>query len=506
MSYLRPLAASALVLGFSGTAALADLTADQVWQDWTTYLEDFGYRITAEESRSDDTLTIRDLAMEMTLPEAEGAVSMRMGQMELVENGDGTVTVVLPETLPIAIAAADDEAQQVTMTLEMTHEALEMVVSGTAEAMEYSYDAAALTMALTDLQAGEETPEIRAAQIRLENLSGTSRTALGEMTRAVQQNMTAGPVTYDLDFTDPTEGGTLVFSGSLANASFAGTGAIPERFDSNDIAAALRDGFRFDSQMEYETGSTVYRFEDDGDVLEGANSSDSGTLTSSIGPDGLSYGGAGEGVTMAISASDMPFPVDLSMARMAFDIAMPVIESEAMQDYALGLELAEFTMPDQLWSLFDPGAQLPRDPATLLIDLSGKGRLFFDLLDPEQVANMEGSETAPGEVESLTLHDLTLDLAGATLTGEGAFTFDATDTESFGGAPAPEGALDLRLVGGNGLLDKLITMGLVPQDQATGVRMMMGLFARPGPGEDELVSKIEVTEEGQVLANGQRIK
>jgi hypothetical protein len=166
----------------------------------------------------------------------------------------------------------------------------------------------------------------------------------------------------------------------------------------------------------------------------------------------------------------------------------------------------EFTLPDQLWSMFDPGAQLPRDPATLLIDLSGKGRLFFDLLDPEQVERMEDSETAPGEVESLTLHDLTLDVAGATLTGEGAFTFDQSDTESFGGAPAPEGALDLRLVGGNGLLDKLIAMGLVPQDQATGVRMMMGLFARPGPGEDELVSKIEVTEDGQVLANGQRIK
>ena len=222
--------------------------------------------------------------MEMALPEAEGAVSMRMEQVEFVENGDGTVSVVLPETLPIALAASDDEAQQVTMTLEMTHEALEMVVSGTAEAMEYTYDADAVTMALTDLQAGEETPEIRAAQIRMEDLSGTSQTALGETTRAVQQNMSAGPVTYDLDFTDPGEGGTLVFSGSLARATFAGAGTIPETFDSNDIAAALRDGFRFDSRMDYETGSTVYRFEDAGDVLEGANSSDSGTLTTAIGP------------------------------------------------------------------------------------------------------------------------------------------------------------------------------------------------------------------------------
>ncbi|WP_297772242.1 DUF2125 domain-containing protein [uncultured Roseovarius sp.] len=506
MSVFRSLAVSALVIAFSGSAALADLSADQVWQDWKAYLEDLGYRVDSDESRSGETLTIRDLAMEIALPEDQGAVSMRMGQVEFVENGDGTVSVVLPETIPIAIAASDDEAQQVTATMEVTHTALEMVVSGTRDAMEYDYDAEAVTMALTELQAGDETPEIRAAQIRLENLSGKSQTALGEAARTVQQNMTAGPVTYDLDFTDPTEGGTLVFSGSLARANFAGAGTIPDSFDAEDIAAALRDGFQFDSRMEYETGSTAYRFEDAGDVLEGTNSSESGSLKTSIGPDGLRYGGAGDGVKMAISASDMPFPVNLSMARMAFDIAMPVIESEAMQDYALGLEFSEFTMPEQLWSMFDPGAQLPRDPATLLIDLSGKGRLFFDLLDPEQVANIEGNEAAPGEVESLTLHDLTLELAGAKLTGEGAFTFDATDTTSFGGAPAPEGALDLRLVGGNGLLDQLITMGLVPQDQATGVRMMMGLFARPGPGEDELVSKIEVTEDGQVLANGQRIK
>jgi hypothetical protein len=36
--------------------------------------------------------------------------------------------------------------------------------------------------------------------------------------------------------------------------------------------------------------------------------------------------------------------------------------------------------------------------------------------------------------------------------------------------------------------------------------MMMGLFARPGGGEDELVSTIEINEEGHVLANGQRIQ
>ena len=72
--------------------------------------------------------------------------------------------------------------------------------------------------------------------------------------------------------------------------------------------------------------------------------------------------------------------------------------------------------------------------------------------------------------------------------------------------PKPVGAVDLSLSGGNGLLDKLIAMGLFPQEQAMGVRMMMGLFAVPGDAPDTLNSKIEFTQDGQILANGQRIK
>jgi hypothetical protein len=298
----------------------------------------------------------------------------------------------------------------------------------------------------------------------------------------------------------------MALSGSMAQVVFAGDATIPDSFESDDVAAALSEGFRFASSVEYETGRTAYRFEDAGDVLEGTQSSARGRLDTSMGPDGLSYGAGGEDVTMAVSSSDLPFPVNLNIARLGFDVTMPVIESEAMQEYGVNLELSEFTMSDQLWSMIDPAAQLPRDPATLRVDLDGTGRLFFNLLDPAEVEGLEGRDSIPGEVESLTLNELTLELAGASLSGEGAFTFDSDDLESFGGAPAPEGTLDLRLVGGNALLDTLVAMGLVPADQASGMRMMMGLFATPGDGEDELVSKIEVTGDGQVLANGQRLK
>jgi hypothetical protein len=73
------------------------------------------------------------------------------------------------------------------------------------------------------------------------------------------------------------------------------------------------------------------------------------------------------------------------------------------------------------------------------------------------------------------------------------------------GMPMPLGAIDLKLVGANGLMDKLVTMGLMPQDQAMFARMMMGLYAVPA-GEDEMTSKIEFKEGGEILANGQRIQ
>ena len=49
-------------------------------------------------------------------------------------------------------------------------------------------------------------------------------------------------------------------------------------------------------------------------------------------------------------------------------------------------------------------------------------------------------------------------------------------------------------------------MGYLPEDQAMGMRMMMGMFAVPGDGEDVLTSTIQVKPDGQILANGQRLR
>jgi hypothetical protein len=172
----------------------------------------------------------------------------------------------------------------------------------------------------------------------------------------------------------------------------------------------------------------------------------------------------------------------------------------------MGLTLSDFTMSEALWSIFDPAAQLPRDPATVALDLTGKARVLFDFLDPAVAASLEQSGEAPVELNALTINKLLVSLVGTSLSGSGAFTFDNSDLATFDGIPRPAGQIDLKLVGANALLDKLIAMGFVADEEAMGARMMMGMLAVPGEDPDTLNSKLEINNQGHVLANGQRIK
>jgi len=114
-------------------------------------------------------------------------------------------------------------------------------------------------------------------------------------------------------------------------------------------------------------------------------------------------------------------------------------------------------------------------------------------------------DAPPGEIHALDVTELRASVAGAELTGAGAFTFDNTDLTTFAGAPAPTGKIDLKLVGGNTLLDSLVAMSLLTADDANGARMMMSMFANPGAGPDEMTSTLEFKDKG-FFANGQQLQ
>ncbi|OAN77169.1 hypothetical protein A8B82_13280 [Sulfitobacter sp. EhC04] len=489
------------------SAAWADLTPTQVWGDWRQYMEGMGYGISASENEAGGNLTVSDLTLDMPMPDEGGAVTMTMGTFEFVANGDGSVAIVMPATLPMAISATGSETDPgFTMNLDYTQSDHTMTVSGTPESMTYAYDAGTIGLKLTELIVDGKSYGEENAKIDVVATDFTSRTTMtiGDM-RSYEQTGQIGGVTYDLFVHNPEQTGQLAMVGSMSELTLEGGGMIPrDNLDASDMAAMIAAGFDVSGNITFGAGNTDINFQDEteGDFAA-TTSSQGGDLSVEMGPGGIAYAGSQKDTKMNIKVADLPFPIDLSMARSGFKLEAPVVKSDDPQDFAFGITLGDFVMSDMIWGIFDPTGQLPRDPATVELDLSGQAKLLVDYMDPEAAANLAGP---PGEVNALTVNTLVVDAAGARLEGQGDVIFDNTDQTTFPGMPKPVGAVDLSLVGGNGLMDKLVAMGLLPEEQAMGARMMMGLFAVPGTEPDTLSSKIEFTEDGQVLANGQRIK
>lgn len=507
MTTFRNIATPSVALGIfmTGSAAFADVTAQQVWGDWKDYFSGFGYQVTSNENQSGDTLTVSDIAMELQVPDDAGTVVMTIGEMSFSNNSDGTVDVSIPPNMPINFDVNVEKGEDVSGRLDYVTKGFAMNVSGDPAKMTHNFSAANIAVSLAELIVEGAPVDIGNVSVNMANMTGTKVTEKGNLNR-VTQNMNIGAVQYDIDVTDPAGQGGVVMKGTLDSMSFDGISNFPIEMNTQDMAAMLAAGFEVDGGIRYENGTSEFEFNDQGNVVQGNSSSGGGALDVVINADQLHYKGTASDVQLNLAGNEIPLPINLAMAESGFNLMMPVSKGDGEQDFAFGFTMGDFTMSDMIWSIFDPTKQLPRDPATIALDLTGKAKLFFDLMDPEQMAKVEQNGDAPGELNALNLHSLVVSAAGAELTGEGAFTFDNSDTTTFDGMPAPTGAIDLKLVGGNGLLDRLIAMGLLPEDQAMGARMMMGLFAVPGDGEDTLNSKIEVTGDGQVKANGQRLK
>ncbi|MEO9576565.1 MAG: DUF2125 domain-containing protein [Tateyamaria sp.] len=500
---------TALAFCLPGTAALADLTGADVWSDWKDYMTSAGYEVTASTATSGETLTVSDLNMSMQFAEdeAEGAASISMGTLRFVEQGDGSVSIELPAQTSIDVTMTPETGEVATFSIDFDQTDPVMSATGEPGNLTYDYTASASTLAMSGLTVnGVPVPaDIAKVSIAMSDLAYTVKTTVGDM-RTIAQDMSVAGVSYDVAFTEPEGEGTFKLVGAMQGIAMDGNGALPLDSDPQDMNAMLSSGLDFDGTFTSTGGNYELSFSGPDGSGTANSTSEGGEISIAMDTNGLSYGIQQRNVDYNMLITEFPLPLSISAAQIGTTLMMPLQKSPDPQDFGLEVLLSDFTMSDMIWGLFDPSGQLPRDPASLLVDLSGQAKVLFNFLDPTQAAILEETGATPGELNALTLNALELDAAGAKLTGEGSFTFDNSDLVTFDGMPRPLGGINLNLVGGNGLLDKLVGMGLVPEDQAMGARMMMGLFAVPGDAPDTLNSRIEVNPEGHVLANGQRIR
>lgn len=510
MSYLfRSVSPLVLGIGLLPSWAMADLVAQDVWDDWKAYFEGFGYSVSGDEAQSADTLTVSNIKMDLPVgvDGADGTAVMSIPTITFSEVGDGTVRVGMAPVSTISTSVEPADGEAVDMDIRYEQSGFDMIVSGSPETMTYDYSADRITMTFDNFVVDGQslTSETGQFDVTANGITGQSIARKGNI-RNVDQNMTMEDVTFKMLFNEPGTDESANVNAVMSDMRFSGSVASPDGANAADVNEMLARGFAFDGTFDYADGSTAIAFsgEDGSGTIN--TRSDGGSLRASMSESGLGYRIEQRGQNVDMLLPDVPLPISFSSEKSLFDVAIPVRKSDAEQDFAMAVTLEQFQMADGIWGMFDPGSQLPRDPANLVVDLSGKAKVLINYLDPLQAAALESAGAAPAELNSLNIKQILLELVGAKVAGSGSFSFDNTDLQTFDGLPRPEGALDVTVEGANALIDNLIAMGLLPEEQAMGARMMMGLFAVPGETPDTLSSKIEINAQGHVLANGQRIQ
>jgi hypothetical protein len=501
------MATTALGLSLMATTASADLTAAQVWNDWRVYLEGMGYTVTATPATTGNTLSVSDLAVQMS---GARAMNMRIGTLDFVENGDGTVDIVMPSRLPLTIEIpADDVSPASEITLDYVQNGHKMTASGDADAMTYDYDADSFALTLASLIVDGEPVDANAARFALSGNDLTSQTdvSVGE-TRSYDQSVGVGSLSYDVMFNEPDNVDAVSIQSTIGAMTFSGTSTMPVGVtpQAQDITPLIASGFAFDGTFGTQDTETQVEMTSIDGTSRIKTASASSTLGVVMGLEGLRYVADARDVQIGAELAGLPVPLFAQMAQSGFQLGMPVVKSDDPQDFKLAFNMTDVTMSDIIWAMFDPAGQLPRDPATIALDLSGKAKVLSNPFDAQAVQQSAETGDLPAEVEALSINRLTLDAVGAQLEATGDVTFDNADKVTLPGFPKPVGDVNITIAGASALLDRLVAIGMLPPDQVMGARMMLGVFAVPGDAADTLNSRIEFTEAGEILANGQRIR
>jgi Uncharacterized protein conserved in bacteria (DUF2125). len=495
MSWLKPAGTGAVIVTLlSTTAGFADVTPEQVWDGWQKGYQSYGYDVMVGNSdRSGDTLTVTDV--KITNEMDDSSFTMTIPELKLRDRGDGTVEASMSEKM--TGVASSDLPDQPAMSLDMvmTQTDSSIVVSGTPEDMIYAIDAPKVTVEMDQSgDAGDQSIPVK-IWLAMENTTGTYEMKLGEA-HDVTSAIKTGLVKFTASGADPEGGGTFNFDGQVSDVTYDGRFVLPNGVPMEKLDEALNAGANIQVALKYAASEYAMNVDSpDGPVSQKTTDS-GGALDIGMSKEGIHFAGTSEGSKVQMTTKELPFPVNLALESANMDFAMPVSKGDADQDFKAKFALNGLTVSDDLWNMFDPGQNLPRDPATLRIDVTGKMTLSDDLFSPAVAA----MPAPPMQVNSVDIKDVHLSVVGAELNGSGAL-----EIQNDGPMPMPKGAIDLSLTGANALMDKLVAMGLVPQDQIMFGRMMLGLYAKP-TGDDAYESKVEFKDGGEILVNGQRVQ
>lgn len=455
-------------------------------------LNDDGANITFENSTvgGDNSLTLNGVRI---APE-DGDIVITAEWMKLAPSTDvaGDVAITFSPVVE-AVVTPDDETPPVT--LQLASDDLVVTTNWVLDAAgKPSFSVTAGAMTLTGGSA--DHPILKGLVFAPRDLALS--VAVEEDAGNVDVGMSVSGLSLDYAIGDPDLGSTVTTQAETEEwtVTFVGRG-LPQ--DDDPPGAFIENGgsFRF---MTAGGASRTSFSSDQPDMpisMEGTNGPGSAEVALENGEFIYRAQTSALDYTVTPNPEVMPMPpMSFALADGSIDIAMPVSASDETRAAKIGLALRELTVSDEAWSMFDPGAQIPRDPATLEIDMTA----ILVLQRPLTEAPMTDSPLELGELQNLTLNRAYLTIGGASVDAAGDVAIDNSI-----GFPMPDGAVDISVKGVQGLVQTLMGMGLVPQQQGGMALGMLMAFGQPTGEPDSFTTKIEF-KDGGILANGQPIQ
>ena len=497
----RAVCFSALALVLAPTVALADVTPAEVWESWQAMATSAGQELTVGGMvQEGDRLEVSDLVLTHKDPLA-GTASVSFDRLVFKGNGDGTVTVSLPESYPLAMAFPKQAEGPGSLKLTISQPGMAIIAGGSAAATSYDFTAPRVTVILDEVT--DETGKVldtTAEMVLTEAVAHYLVTRDGDQT-ALDSSFSAKGLGLNIAGKDPETGSDGKVVVSLADISGATRGNLLNADLMANLAVALNGGFTMDTSLSFGAAALDFDLTEAAGPTKLVASATGGSFVLAMDKSRMNYGTSLSGARFTLSSHDLPFPqIELAFAESGFNLRMPVSKSDTPQDFAFLTSLVDFTISEEVWGLFDPGARLSREPASFVLDTKGTGLWTTDIMDP--AVDLD-APTPPGELHSLELVQVLTKGAGAEVSASGGAIFDNTDLATFDGMPRPDGKFTVKIKGVHKLVDNLIALGLLGEDEATGFRMGLAMFARPA-GPDELVSEIEFRD-GGVFANGMQL-
>lgn len=495
------------LLTLMAAPAVADVTAPDVWNGFTALYQSIGLKIDATQTQGGSTTTITDLKISGDFPFDLGSISISTIGPDLIENGDGTVTIKFSEHMPIAVAMSLPDDQFLTANLDYNLEGYSAVVSGNPDDFTIEYSADTVTMTLAEFN-GPALPIINIeGTYTLLGFTGSSRFVITDSI-SVSQEYTAAEMEIKGGFIESATHNTNHMSQVWEEMAQETSYTLPvSGIDLKNLPEQLRNGLSIQHKSSVGSSQGKSHTTLNNETIGYEISSVKNNVSSlSLSKFGIELDTSAESFIVDYLLEELPFPIKAEIASANGRFNIPLLQAAEDREFDYALSLNDVTLGDEIWNQFDPDGKLPRVPADITIDLTGKAKLFVDLLDFDAMTKVIDEGIKFGELSALTINNFDMAVAGSSLISSGAFTFDNTDFDTFDGIPAPSGTATMHFSGVNAVIDNLIDIGLLGSEEALGLRMGLGMFTVLGDDKDTLVSEIKITPEGQVSANGKRLK